>query len=238
MSVVEQADSLPELVRVRIGRSEDNDVVLTQTSIGRHHSIITICGPNNYLIEDLESRNGTFVNGDRIKSKLICAEDEIRFATYDFPVKEVLIDAKVIKPAKKKSDPNDFTEEFSAMKEFYDQYLIFKSEEMNIQNAIKKMNDNLRLGGALSAPTLAALTILLGGAPMLATISACGLGMLIPAIGSRFLGEDEKLSQPRMHFANNWKCPGCGDKTMFLGKSWLVLAKQKKCLRCGAVWVK
>lgn len=229
---------LPELQRITIGRLEDNNIILSPTDIGRRHAIITVCGPNNYLIEDLDSKNGTFVNGDRIQSKLICGEDEIRLAVHSFLAKDLLIKAKVIEVEKPKSDPDDFTEEFGKMEELYDQYLTFKSEEVNIQNAIKKMNDNLRLGGALSAPTMAALTVLLGGAPAVVAMSACGLGMLIPAIGSRFLGENEKLSQPRLHFANNWKCPKCGDKTMLLGKSWQILAKQKKCTRCNAVWVK
>ncbi|TDE08304.1 FHA domain-containing protein [Dyadobacter psychrotolerans] len=229
---------LLELERIKIGRHEENDVVLSPTDIGRFHAVITVCGPNNYLIQDLESKHGTFVNEGRIRSKLICAEDEIRLASHTVLAKDLLIIAKVIEGEKPKRDPDDFTEEFAIMNEFYEQYLIFKAEEINIQNAIKKMNDNLRLGGALSAPTLAALTLLLGGAPAVAAMSACGLGMLIPAIGSRFLGENEKLSQPRLHFANNWKCPRCGDKTMLLGKSWQVLAKQKKCTRCNAVWVK
>lgn len=228
---------LPELQRITIGRLEDNQVILTPTDIGRHHAIITVCGPNNYLIEDLNSKNGTFVNGDRIQSKLICEEDEIRFAAHTFLVKDILVKAKVIEEAKQKSDPDDFTEEFRKMEELYEQYLLFKAKEVEIQSSIKKFNDKVRLGGVLTGSTVGILALVVGGT-FLTTLSSCGLTILLPALLSQFLGEDEKLNQPRLHFANNWKCPKCGDKTMLLGKSWQVLAKQKKCTRCNAVWMK
>ncbi len=231
-----------ELEQITIGRGTDNKIVLTHQNISRNHAIITVCGPTVYLIEDLDSKYGTFVNGERIKRKFIADEDKLTLAINDYQVQEILSAAIQSKNKKLKADPLNFTDEFAEMKILYDQYQLFKVEEPNIRHLIKKANDKLRLGGALAAPSLAGLALLMGTtgplAPVIATIGACGLGMLIPAIGSKFLKEEEKIEQPRLYFFNSWKCPKCSDKATWFNKSWEQLAKQKNCPCCKATWVK
>ena len=48
-----------------IGRGRDVAIVLHSAAISRHHARITVNG-RTISIEDLESRNGTFVNGARV----------------------------------------------------------------------------------------------------------------------------------------------------------------------------
>jgi ABC-type multidrug transport system ATPase subunit len=48
-----------------IGRARDNDVVITDLLASRHHTQLTIRG-NNVDVIDMDSANGTFVNGRRI----------------------------------------------------------------------------------------------------------------------------------------------------------------------------
>lgn len=236
-----------ELQQFTIGRrtiGSDNDINLDEANISRKHARVTVCGPSIYLLEDLDSKHGTFVNDERIRRKLVTDEDKITLATNHFLFKDLLkISLNKEKEAKREGKQAlDYTEEFAEMQKLYENYLLFKSEEFNIQDEIKKANEKLRLGGALAAPTLVALTAATGGlagfAAVIASVSACGLGMLIPAIGSRFLNEEEKLVQPKLYFANNWKCPNCGDKISWLNKSWEQMAKLKKCSKCEAVWVK
>ena len=48
-----------------IGRWPENDIVIADRSISRHHTRVVRQGLR-YLVEDLDSKNGTFVNGQRL----------------------------------------------------------------------------------------------------------------------------------------------------------------------------
>jgi ABC-type multidrug transport system ATPase subunit/ABC-type transport system involved in multi-copper enzyme maturation permease subunit len=52
---------------LRIGRAPDNDVVISDLSVSRHHAELRKVG-ETYQIVDLDSHNGTFVNGQRVSS--------------------------------------------------------------------------------------------------------------------------------------------------------------------------
>src|SRR5262249_57098107 len=52
---------------LRIGRAPDNDVVISDLSVSRHHAELRRVG-DTYQIGDLNSHNGTFVNGQRVVS--------------------------------------------------------------------------------------------------------------------------------------------------------------------------
>jgi pSer/pThr/pTyr-binding forkhead associated (FHA) protein len=49
-----------------VGRSEDCDITIDNLAVSRHHAIIEKAG-GAYTINDLDSNNGTFVNGRRIE---------------------------------------------------------------------------------------------------------------------------------------------------------------------------
>lgn len=52
---------------IRIGRGiQNNEIVIPQNDLSRRHSRL-LWNENNFWIEDLQSQNGTFVNGERIQ---------------------------------------------------------------------------------------------------------------------------------------------------------------------------
>jgi serine phosphatase RsbU (regulator of sigma subunit)/pSer/pThr/pTyr-binding forkhead associated (FHA) protein len=62
-----------------IGRLSDNDVLLQDSRISRHHAAIVLEN-GHYAVEDQNSRHGTFVNGDRIQARrLLKNNDRIEF---------------------------------------------------------------------------------------------------------------------------------------------------------------
>ncbi|MBK8813696.1 MAG: FHA domain-containing protein [Acidobacteria bacterium] len=54
--------------RLRIGRAPDNEIVLDAPGVSRHHAELTYQGGEQPIISDLGSTNGTFVNGDVLRS--------------------------------------------------------------------------------------------------------------------------------------------------------------------------
>lgn len=66
-----------------IGRQADNTIQITDLGISGHHSRI-FRGPDGYIIEDLKSRNGTWLNGTRIFHAVLQNNDQIRIGATDF----------------------------------------------------------------------------------------------------------------------------------------------------------
>ncbi len=58
---------LNEKGKLLIGRGIDCDLILNGHTISRHHAVIIKESIDTYKIKDLDSSNGTFVNGNRIK---------------------------------------------------------------------------------------------------------------------------------------------------------------------------
>jgi ABC transport system ATP-binding/permease protein len=62
---------------MRIGRIPDNDLVLPDLDVSRHHAELRKSPTGTYEIVDLSSHNGTFVNGRRISSSTVLSEADI-----------------------------------------------------------------------------------------------------------------------------------------------------------------
>src|SRR3712207_1145368 len=52
---------------VKIGKKSDNDIVVNDKTISRYHAEILASHDNSYLLKDLNSTNGTTINGLKVK---------------------------------------------------------------------------------------------------------------------------------------------------------------------------
>jgi pSer/pThr/pTyr-binding forkhead associated (FHA) protein len=69
-----------------IGRATDCDLRLRVSEISRHHCIIRL-GSAEATLVDLGSSNGTFVNGQRVRSQSpLRSGDELQIASHNFLV--------------------------------------------------------------------------------------------------------------------------------------------------------
>ena len=75
-----------------IGRNPKTDITLLDENISREHAIVLLDEETGaYTIEDLQSSNGTKVNGKRIRSAELADTDEIEIGNtrFRFLLKEV-----------------------------------------------------------------------------------------------------------------------------------------------------
>lgn len=62
---------------LRIGRAADNDIVVSDLMVSRHHAELRTIGDGKYRIVDLGSHNGTYVNGSRVDAADLSESDLI-----------------------------------------------------------------------------------------------------------------------------------------------------------------
>ena len=73
---------------LRIGRTPENDLVLPDLDVSRHHAELRKSPTGTYEIVDLGSHNGTFVNGRRVSSSVIGEDDIVSIGRSTFRLAE------------------------------------------------------------------------------------------------------------------------------------------------------
>ena len=69
--------TLPDDEPQLIGRSSEASVLSDQTS-SRRHAELTPEGDGTWYIRDLQSSNGTFVNGQRVRERKLLTGDQVQ----------------------------------------------------------------------------------------------------------------------------------------------------------------
>ena len=62
---------------VTVGRRDDNNIVIDNMAVSGHHAVIEEEDPNYYVLVDLESLNGTFVNETKVTRQRIFDGDSL-----------------------------------------------------------------------------------------------------------------------------------------------------------------
>jgi hypothetical protein len=71
----------PTSERTRIGRSPECEIFLDDVTVSRNHAVL-IARAAGYVVEDLGSLNGTFVNRRRIDTAVLQGGDELQIGKY------------------------------------------------------------------------------------------------------------------------------------------------------------
>jgi len=79
---------------VSIGRSDDNDIHLKDSTVSSQHAKIVTYFEASY-IEDLDSTNGTFVNGKKVQKHILNPGDVISVGTHTLKVESEQVTADV-----------------------------------------------------------------------------------------------------------------------------------------------
>ena len=65
-----------------IGRATGNRVCLDSERVSRHHAVIQWSG-DGYVLTDMGSRNGTYVNDERVYNRALCNGDAITIGDFN-----------------------------------------------------------------------------------------------------------------------------------------------------------
>jgi pSer/pThr/pTyr-binding forkhead associated (FHA) protein len=66
---------------LKVGRATDNNVCITDPTVSSYHARIFTYLNSSY-VEDLKSRNGTYVNGKRIEKHILRPGDTLRVGNH------------------------------------------------------------------------------------------------------------------------------------------------------------
>ena len=69
--------------KLTIGRNLESDIFLDDITVSRKHAVIKRSG-NDFLIKDLVSLNGSYVNGDIVNNVILKNGDRIQIGKYIF----------------------------------------------------------------------------------------------------------------------------------------------------------
>src|SRR5262249_248832 len=95
-----QENSLPLVAsEVLIGRKGDADVVLNNQHVSRHHPKL-VKTSDGYMLQDLASTHGTFINESRIESQVLRHGDKISLGKDRIDLHYLVGEAKPAKPPK------------------------------------------------------------------------------------------------------------------------------------------
>jgi outer membrane biosynthesis protein TonB len=91
--------------RILIGRTESCEIVIPSGAISAVHAILEIT-PNGAKVYDMNSKNGTFINDEKVVVKNLLVGDKIRFGNISFTFKEY-IEASALPPVLDSLEPKD-----------------------------------------------------------------------------------------------------------------------------------
>ncbi len=213
---------------IRIGKASDNDFIINDPHVSRYHARLTADKDGAWLLEDLESTNGTFVNGDQVVKRLVSPSDTIRLGdAYTLDLTEVL------------QHNNDYSEAFARLQPVYDTYV---SQKIKIQSS-NVFKTRIYQSIPFAIIGLIGVVISIWGKGSTPVLVVSLLVAVCAPVAGIYLGARQSAKTPRQlqeladRFKTDYVCPKCGT---FLGEvPWQSLQNRKQCpiSSCKARWV-
>jgi pSer/pThr/pTyr-binding forkhead associated (FHA) protein len=72
-----------------MGRAKRSDFVVEQFLLSRAHCRFTLSASNELLVEDLDSTNGTFVNGRKVQRWKLASGDRVKVGRVEFEARKL-----------------------------------------------------------------------------------------------------------------------------------------------------
>ena len=218
---------------VLIGRQVGEGHYLVESkynSVSRTHAKL-VRKLDGLYIEDLDSVNGTFVNGMNVKSKKVTSTDSISVGGQNgFPLN--LKDVLKLLPMSE----TEFSQQFLRLQQIYDDYQV-QSSELQTKGQESMMTKRM-LPTMLLGTLTTILTVFAGdntNAKIGIGLSGAVLTVLVFMLATKWASYSNKVMKDKLislneNFELDYVCPACG--VSFRGKSWEFLRRMGKCPAC------
>jgi hypothetical protein len=214
---------------ITIGRLATNNLVLNNPNVSKNHAVLTKIGPLDYIVEDLNSTNGTLVNGVLITKKTKVAPTDIITIADEVINWEKDLGVKV--PT---NFGNDYSDEFDKLKTVYGNYT---NNKLRLSKNFNNKNAAIRAGFMLM-PLVIYYGFGLDKNPDLANKYI--LFSTFFTMFAQFIKIGEKDYQDKVDALNTelqlrWVCPSCANPLP--SSNFEVCKKQRKfCMQCKCKW--
>lgn len=200
--------------QITIGRAAGNHLIIPDNRVSSRHCTITKTA-TGFIIEDLGSSNGTYLNGTRIMQSEITGNDDLQLAAFDVDVPLLLELLDTDKPVTGLTYDQLLKQqvtfkEFLDLKPVYDAYV---HEKLRI----------MKEGNLKSTGIKAGLSLI--------PVVGSALGILSSTVTGN---PQEQMLELEEKFKKLYICPGC---FRFLGaEPWENLDKRGYCMYCKCKW--
>lgn len=221
-------------MEIIVGRKGNQPFPIADPGVSSKHLRVRLLDDSNVEIEDLNSTNGTFVDGVRIQKRVV---DRNAVVTLGKSYRLNL--ATILAQLKPKPQPapqlESYAAEFAALEQIWNDY---QEEKIRLQksNASKNFLRMMPMFGLGALGFLISLVPELADYRMAITIAGLGVGLVITFISYKSATSlPEQMEKLNQQFQIDYVCPKC--KT-FLGFSPYEAVKNKKqCPSCKTKWV-
>ena len=195
-------------VQLTIGRHEGNDIVLPATygtASNQHAQITSMNDGQTFIITDVGSKNGTWVNDRRITTKSISPEDEVRFGSHVYGKEDLWLAIR----KKFYKNKTDFTAEYQNVMRSFQEY------EGRKEGIYKNSPTPMYIRFGLTAIVILILFILPDDIldPNMRYPIIIGVGLLATFIATNYTKTQSQKSQALDQLKNEYDnlliCPKC-----------------------------
>ena len=216
-----------------IGREGDYRVDGQFKRVGRKHARLKR-EPDGIYIEDLDSANGTFVNGKPVSRRKITASDVIALGGANY-CRLNLEEAIKHLPL---SD-SEFSDGFLRLKKVCDDYRRessrLKTKDKNVRMYQRNMPAMISAVCSILT-TIASASFMNGDTWIAAAATGCIITVVIFIISAGMTGKSSQVKKDRLDekFKKDYACPSCRES--FKEEPWESLKKNGKCPFCQRGW--
>ena len=215
------------MVFLTIGRNQNNDWVIQSDKVSGIHARAYFSDGHDIILEDLDSMNGTLVDGRKVKQTVVGNHSSICLGG------EVIGYGDLRSRLRHKN--RDYSEEFEHLKTVY---ISYRRDLEKIRRSDEKKNFVIRLAFSL-IPLVVMLFFINSIRPELRIFFFMGAPVIFMVVSHfKQLNSKSRIKMEELteKFLKEYKCPSC--RCSLGNASWNVLADQKFCLSCKAIWVK